>query len=367
MIEYRTVGGSATASEGVLNGLVTPFNVWTTIGDVKRGGFKERVAPGTFAKTLQERDVVLINAHDTSQPMARTSIREGAGSLTLTEDPAAGLRARALPVDTSYARDVMACADAGVTRGMSFGFEVVKDEWTDDAGRPSDSQRGTQRTIREVRLHEVTTTAFPAYETTQLSARDTINAARGVQEARADGPLPYADPKNKKYPVGDEAHAKAAWAYINVAKNADEYPLNGVTLAEVKDAIKAALKKFGVTISEENSAALALEWRSIGDELLDAAANLLTAYNRLPADLRDAGMAEQDPSESPAGGKSPCVGTCPACGKHSPGEDGDGDSDADDQIIDRTSEPAETTRDEISDEDYAAWRASAVAEAIRTR
>lgn len=184
MIEYRTVGGSATASEGVLNGLVTPFNVWTTIGDVKRGGFKERVAPGTFAKTLQERDVVLIDAHDTSKPMARTSVKDGVGHLALTEVPDTGLRARAIPVDTSYARDVMACADAGVTRGMSFGFEVIKDEWTDDNGRPSDSMRGTQRTIREVRLHEVTTTAFPAYTTTELSARDAVNAARGAVKAR---------------------------------------------------------------------------------------------------------------------------------------------------------------------------------------
>jgi hypothetical protein len=185
-IEYRNLGGSAEASEGVLRGLVTPFNVWTTIGDKSRGGFDERIAPGTFAKTLQERDIVLINAHDTSQPMARTSIPEGVGSLKLNEDPSAGLRALAKPVDTSYARDVMACADAGVTRGMSFGFEVIKDEWTDDEGRASDQHNGTKRTIHEVRLHEVTTTAFPAYTTTELSSRDSVNAARGIAEARTE-------------------------------------------------------------------------------------------------------------------------------------------------------------------------------------
>lgn len=185
-IEYRTVGGSATAKDGVLVGLVTPFNVWTTIGDVKRGGFKERISPGTFAKTLQERDVVLIDAHDTGKPMARTSIKEGVGALDLREDPSAGLRAQAIPVDTSYARDVMACAGAGVTRGMSFGFETIKDSWTDDEGRASNPQVGTQRTIHEVRLHEVTTTAFPAYATTELAARDSVAAARGVAEARDD-------------------------------------------------------------------------------------------------------------------------------------------------------------------------------------
>ena len=254
MIEYRAVGGSATATEGVLNGLVTPFNSWTTIGDVKRGGFKERIAPGTFAKTLQERDVVLINSHDTAQPMARTSIKDGPGHLALLEDTDAGLRARAIPVQTSYARDVMLLAEAGVVAGMSFGFEVIKDDWTDAEGRAMTPSTGTHRTIREVRLFEVTTTAFPAYGDTNLTARDTINAARGVEE-RANpkpyGDVEYADPKNGKYPIDDEEHAKAAWAYINVPKNADEYPLNGVTLESVKDKIKAALHKFGVEISED--------------------------------------------------------------------------------------------------------------------
>jgi HK97 family phage prohead protease len=192
VIEYRTVGGSATADGDVLSGLVTPFNTWTTIGDVKRGGFKEQIAPGSFAKTLQEQDVVLINSHDTAQPMARTSIKSGAGSLVLREDPSAGLRAEAKPVDTSYAKDVMKLARARVVRGMSFGFEVMKDSWTDDEGRASNELAGTKRTIHEVRLHEVTTTAFPAYETTELSARDAINAARGIAEDRA-AKASYAD------------------------------------------------------------------------------------------------------------------------------------------------------------------------------
>jgi HK97 family phage prohead protease len=75
----------------------------------------------------------------------------------------------------------------------------------------------------------------------------------------ADSPKPYgdvsyADPKNGKYPINTKAKAKAAWSYINMPKNAAKYPLNGVTLASVKARIKAACKKFGVDISEANSA-----------------------------------------------------------------------------------------------------------------
>jgi HK97 family phage prohead protease len=64
---------------------------------------------------------------------------------------------------------------------------------------------------------------------------------------------PYADPKNGKYPIDTKAHAKAAWSYISMPKNAAQYPLNGVTLASVKARIKAACAKFGVDISEGNS------------------------------------------------------------------------------------------------------------------
>jgi phage head maturation protease len=70
---------------------------------------------------------------------------------------------------------------------------------------------------------------------------------------RPYGNVAYADPKNGKYPIDTAAHAKAAWAYINQAKNAAMYPLNGVTLAEVKNRIRAACKKFGIDISQDNA------------------------------------------------------------------------------------------------------------------
>ena len=69
---------------------------------------------------------------------------------------------------------------------------------------------------------------------------------------RPYGDVTYADPKNGKYPVDTEEHARAAWAYINKAKNAGMYPMNGVTLSEVKDRIRAACKKFGIDISDSD-------------------------------------------------------------------------------------------------------------------
>jgi len=68
------------------------------------------------------------------------------------------------------------------------------------------------------------------------------------------GNVAYADPKNGKYPVDTAAHAKAAWSYINMPKNAAKYPLNGVSLSSVKARIMAACKKFGIQVSQSNAA-----------------------------------------------------------------------------------------------------------------
>ena len=69
-------------------------------------------------------------------------------------------------------------------------------------------------------------------------------------KAKPYGDVEYADPKNGKYPIDNEAHVRAAWSYINMPKNASAYPLNGVTLSEVKDRIRAAMKKLGADVAD---------------------------------------------------------------------------------------------------------------------
>ena len=84
-------------------------------------------------------------------------------------------------------------------------------------------------------------------------SKTTGRAAMATDTKKPYGDVTYADPKNGKYPVDTEEHARAAWSYINMPKNADKYPLNGVTLSEVKDRIRAACKKFGIDISDGDS------------------------------------------------------------------------------------------------------------------
>lgn len=71
------------------------------------------------------------------------------------------------------------------------------------------------------------------------------------------GDVEYADPGlradgKKRYPVDTKAHARAAWSYINQDKNAAQYSKGD--LSKIKARIKAALKKFGVAVSEATEA-----------------------------------------------------------------------------------------------------------------
>jgi hypothetical protein len=68
------------------------------------------------------------------------------------------------------------------------------------------------------------------------------------------GDVAYADPGyqsdgKKRYPLDSEEHCRAAWSYINQPDNADEYTPKQLKL--VRGRIIAALKKYGVDVSEE--------------------------------------------------------------------------------------------------------------------
>jgi HK97 family phage prohead protease len=83
---------------------------------------------------------------------------------------------------------------------------------------------------------------------------DALDLTERAPGSKPYGNVTYADPKNGKYPIDTKDHAKAAWSYISMPKNAAKYPLNGVTLASVKSRIMAACKKFGIDVSQKNSA-----------------------------------------------------------------------------------------------------------------
>lgn len=183
-VEFRAVPLGDTHSDGgKLSGLAIRFSSPTQIGDPE-WGFREEFAPGAFTKTLQERDVVLLDNHDSAKPIARKS----AGTLRVNQT-GEGLRWDADPVDTSYSRDAQTNIKAGNYGGCSVGFRAIKEDWLDDDGNPSNALFGTQRIVREAELPEFSVVTFPAYGDTEVSARDMVSAARVARAAKAN----YAD------------------------------------------------------------------------------------------------------------------------------------------------------------------------------
>lgn len=125
----------------------------------------------------------------------------------------------------------------------------------------------------------------------------------------ADAPKPYgdvkyADPKNGKYPIDTAEHVRAAWAYINMPKNQKDY--SAAELAQIKDRIKAAAKKFGIKIeageaSETEGGAIVALPEKVAEALgIDASADEDTVLAKIAELKPPAPTAEPEPEPQPA-------------------------------------------------------------------
>lgn len=131
------------------------------------GGFVERIAPGAFAKTLQEADVRALFNHDPNMVLGRNK----SGTLRMEED-SNGLAYEIDLPDTTLGRDVATLLERGDISGSSFGFRVIADDWAETrSGFPL-------RTLKEVALRDVGPVTYPAYV-------DSSSALRSFAEARS--------------------------------------------------------------------------------------------------------------------------------------------------------------------------------------
>lgn len=158
-IEVRAAEGDAVK----LIGYASVFNVEATIA----GFFREKIAPGAFTTAIKEDDVRGLFNHDPNFVLGRNT----AGTLALSEDES-GLRYEADPPDTQWARDLMVSVKRGDVNQSSFGFQVVREEWTN----PENRAELPLRTILEARLFDVSVVTYPAYEETSAEARTKAEA-----------------------------------------------------------------------------------------------------------------------------------------------------------------------------------------------
>jgi hypothetical protein len=93
-----------------------------------------------------------------------------------------------MPPETQWARDLAASMKRGDINQMSFGFQVLRDEW--EKGKDAGGAENVTRTLIEVKLFDVSVVTFPAYPTTSAGIRDLWGALaefEGDDEPVSDG------------------------------------------------------------------------------------------------------------------------------------------------------------------------------------
>jgi HK97 family phage prohead protease len=121
------------------------------------GGFVEIVRASSVVRALDAgADISALYNHDPGAVLGRTP-----RTLTLSKD-ARGLAFTLDPAPTQAGRDVFELVRRGDITGASFGFRTLKDAWHQDG-------RLAVRELLDIELVEISLTAFPSYQQTDVS------------------------------------------------------------------------------------------------------------------------------------------------------------------------------------------------------
>lgn len=148
------------------------------------GFFDEIIERGAFDQT-DFRDVLFSVNHDLQKiPLARSRNNNGQSTMTLTVDDA-GLHILAnLDVDNNLeAKALHSAVKRSDINGMSFIFYVAEETWENE-----DTDMPTRRIQKIGKVIEVSAVNFPAYEGTDINARDQSvldNAAKTLDNVRS--------------------------------------------------------------------------------------------------------------------------------------------------------------------------------------
>lgn len=158
-LEVRAAEGAAP----VIEGYAAVFNELS----VDLGGFRERIEPGAFSRSLLDNDIRALWEHNPLYVIGRNR----ANTLELAEDDR-GLSMSAEPPATGWAADLLRSMKRGDINQMSFGFFVRQDEWHDEDGI-------LVRVLKDVDLFDVSVVTYPAYLQTSAEARARASSYKG--------------------------------------------------------------------------------------------------------------------------------------------------------------------------------------------
>lgn len=176
----RAYTSEFSISANTITGLAAVYESRTNIGNL----FYEVIERGAFEET-DFTDVLFFVNHDlTKIPLARSRRNNGNSTMQLKVDE------RGLNIETNLdvenntdARSLYSAIKRGDITGMSFLFSVKEDAWEE-----LDAKIPTRRIKRISRVREVSAVNFPAYEATEISAREVRSLdsdLKALENARA--------------------------------------------------------------------------------------------------------------------------------------------------------------------------------------
>lgn len=192
-VEERALGGGGT--QAVIKGLAIAYNSPSHPLYENGKRFIETIAPTALSKTLSDggKSVRAYFNHDSDRVIG--SVKSGSLKLSPTER---GLEVEITPPNTSWGKDAVEAVRAGLCEGFSFGFNVIKDSW--EKGGAGELPT---RTLKEIRLAEVSPVYSPAYPGTDVALRSLMDAETSKE---IDG---YFEPEKKEEERKEEPTTKA--------------------------------------------------------------------------------------------------------------------------------------------------------------
>lgn len=185
-VDFRAVEASddEQGDGRTLEGYAAVFDTPTEINSWE-GAFTEKIARGAFRKTLRERTPVLQFDHGRDWRTGSVPI----GTFESLSEDDTGLHVLARLFDNPVVEPIRQAIEGRAITGMSFRFEVIRDEWRDtetgkvikpgpdlwDALWDNDDPSKIERTIKEVKLFEAGPVVFPAYAATSVGVRDMLD------------------------------------------------------------------------------------------------------------------------------------------------------------------------------------------------
>ena len=157
------------------------FSVFDTESEIYPNFF-EKIDRRAFDSALDD-DIRAIINHDTTFVLGRTK----AGTLELeTDDKGLFGVININPKDTA-AMDLYHRVERGDVSQCSFGFDIVRSRETIDEKAPY----AVHSTIEEVKLYEVSVVTFPAYEDTEISARNKDYCKKQIENIKKKAKLVF--------------------------------------------------------------------------------------------------------------------------------------------------------------------------------